>query len=158
MTSPAPRKRQRYQVPTHLDVEDTILSYGPIGLTQRQFFLLLAGLGAGYGTWKSWGALPLPSRVVLAVLPLLVAVLLALVRPGGRTLEATLLLLLRYAVIPRVAHWQPRAPRAAEWRPRGSEWAGVPLSRRWALDPPSDPPAGRARATSGERSARGRRR
>src|SRR5215218_10402800 len=118
--------RTRYQVPTHLDIEDKIVAYGPVGLTQRQLFLGLTGLAVGYGLFKTWPGLPLATRALLFAAPLLVIAPFALLRPGGRTLEGLLLLLVRYAATPRVARWAP--PRRA--RPTGVRTAATGPARR----------------------------
>ena len=133
--------RTRYQVPTHLDIEDKIVAYGPVGLTQRQLFLGLTGLAVGYGLFKTWPGLPLATRALLFAAPLLVIAPFALLRPGGRTLEGLLLLLVRYAATPRVTRWSPTPPRPADWRPHGSDWAGAPLGRGRELDVAGEGPA-----------------
>ena len=139
--------RTRYQVPTHLDIEDKIVAYGPIGLTQRQLFLGLTGLAVGYGLFKTWPGLPPATRALLFAAPLLVIAPFALLRPGGRTLEGLLLLLVRYAATPRVARWGPAPPRPADWRPHGGDWAGAPLGRGWELDVAGEGPVGEATPT-----------
>ena len=90
---------QRYEIPTHLDVEDRLFA----GLTPRQLLLLIMGLGLGYSVWQRLHhLLPLPLVLTLAALPAGVSLALATIRPDGRPLEQWLLAILRYLSVPKV--------------------------------------------------------
>lgn len=135
--------RTRHKIPTGLAVEDRLFSYGAISLTTRQFLLLLGGAAIGYGgVWQGWSGLPALPRVGIALIPLLLAAVVALARPGGRPLEAWVFVLLRHWSRPRVAVWRPRPPRPDDWRPVGPDWAELPAT-------------GGATATAASRGGRG---
>ena len=90
---------QRYEIPTHLDVEDRLFA----GLTPRQLLLLIMGLGLGYSVWQRLHhVLPLPLVLTLAALPGVMSLALATLRPDGRPLEQWLLAILRYLSVPKV--------------------------------------------------------
>ena len=106
---------ERQEIPTHLEVEDRVL----FGLTLRQGIIALVGLSLGYSLYAqlgqlSWpagdtvGHLPLVVRIVLGLLPALVAVALATIQPAGRPLEEWLFALARYAALPKECAWRPR--------------------------------------------------
>lgn len=121
--------RTRHKIPTGLTVEDRLFSYGAISLTTRQFLLLLGGAAIGYGgVWQGWSGLPAPPRVGIALIPLLLAAVVALARPGGRPLESWVFVLLRHWSRPRVAVWRPRPPRPEDWRLVGPDWAELPAA------------------------------
>lgn len=94
---------RRHEIPTHLDVADRAFA----GLTVRQLLTLAAGLALAYGAASDL-PLPLVPRLTLSAGALIVTVLLAVWRPGGRPDEEWAFVLLRYASIPRVAVWRPR--------------------------------------------------
>ena len=90
---------QRYEIPTHLEVEDQLFA----GLSPRQLLLLIMGIGLGYSFWQRfYHVLPLPLVVLLAALPGLASIALATLRPDDRHIEQWLLALLRYYSLARV--------------------------------------------------------
>lgn len=97
---------RRHEIPTHLDVEDRAF----YGLTIRQVMYLTAGAAGGYELWNQWPALPLVIRVSLAVPPILLALIVALVRPHGRSLDEWFFVALHHAAAPKISVWQPRHP------------------------------------------------
>lgn len=106
----------RHEIPTHLNVEDRAF----YGLSVRQVMYLTGGFSLGYGLWNQWGdALP-ALRLALALACAIVAVTLAIVRPGGRGFEEWAFIVLRYLTIPRRSVWRPSEPgttgRAADGR------------------------------------------
>ncbi len=103
---------RRHEIPTHLNVEDRAF----YGLTIRQVMYLTVGAAGGYELWNQWPSLPLVIRVILAVPPLLLALIFALVRPHGRGLDEWLFVALHYAAVPKLSVWQPRDP-----EPKGGE-------------------------------------
>ena len=121
--------RTRHKIPTGLTIEDRFIAYGALSLSLRQLMLLLGGAAIGYGgVWQGLPALPAPLRAVVALLPLLLALAVALAQPGGRAPESWAFVLLRHWSRPRVAVWSPRPPRLADWRPVGPDWAELPAT------------------------------
>ena len=102
--------RQRQEIPTHLEVEDRIL----FGLTLRQGVILLLGATIGYFFFARSGQaiagmqIPLALRVSLGLLPVVVALALALIQPAGRPLEDWLFAITRYLTMPKRCVWRPR--------------------------------------------------
>ncbi len=95
-----------HELPTHLAVEDRVLA----GLSMRQLLLLVSGACGAYALWLQLAWLPAGPRAALVALNLVGSLLLALWRPGGRGVEHWALILLRYALTPRVAVWRPAVP------------------------------------------------
>jgi hypothetical protein len=90
---------RRHEIPTHLDVEDRLFA----GLTPRQLLLLCMGIGLGYSLWQRLHHIfPVPLVLLLAIVPALVGVAFATIRPGDRPLEQWLLTVVRYAALPKV--------------------------------------------------------
>lgn len=136
--------RSRHKIPTGLTVEDRLIAYGALSLTTRQFLLLLGGAAIGYGgVWQGWDALPALPRAGVALIPPLLALMVALARPGGRALESWAFVLLRHWSRPPVAVWRPRSPRPEDWRPAGPDWAELPPTG--VSTPMVDPRGDRAR-------------
>jgi hypothetical protein len=102
---------QRHEIPTHLDVEDKLL----LGLTVRQVLIILLGCAIGYSLWHALGTAHWPTllRFLLSVIPALVAVVLAVLKPAGRPLELWVIIWLRYQAQPHIYTWRP----VAEERP-----------------------------------------
>ena len=135
--------RLRHEIPTHLNIEDRFIG----GLSLRQVLCLVVGLAGGYGLWAGWPALPPALRGTAAALCVLLAALVALVRPAGRGLEEWAFVLLHYAAVPRVALWSPAEPDPRDWQPRETDWAGGPTELYWELGG-SPPPAADEREVS----------
>ena len=117
----------RHEIPTHLNVEDKVL----LGLTIRQFMELMAGLAGTYSLWNQWPQLPLSCRAALTALSLVMTLVGALCRPGGRAMEEWLLVGLEYLATPRRTVWRPREPELAEWWPRRASWAELTPTLAW---------------------------
>jgi hypothetical protein len=126
----------RHQIPTHLDVQDTML----LGLTARQSMHLMAGLAAALAVWHqlaSATAAPVAVRATAVGLCLLATALLVLVRPHRRGLDDWAVVLLCYAAVPRTCVWSSEglpAFAAAGEPDEGRTWgafecAGAPASR-----------------------------
>ena len=106
---------KRYQIPTHLRVEDR-LTIGFFSFTIRQIAVLMLGGGAAFDVWQrfpvSTFALVLgePAAIWLrwgVALPIILATLaLALVKRHGHTLETWFLLWLRFRLLPRCYRWR----------------------------------------------------
>lgn len=100
-----------HTVPTHLRTPETVLSFGGVSLSARQFLLLLLGSALGYDLWLHLAAfahVPLGqvARFVLALVPLVGAAVLAFLRLAGRELFTWLLVYLRFAYRPRCFVWR----------------------------------------------------
>ena len=142
---------RRHEIPTHLDVEDKLFA----GLTPRQLLLLCLGVGLGYSLWQRWHqALMLPLALLLALLPALVSIVFATIRPDDRPLEHWLLTVARYATLAQAyvagrgpqdtldANGLPDALAAveAEWRAiQEAAGASTParMTDEWGLTPPA---------------------
>ena len=106
---------KRYQIPTHLKVEDR-LSIGFFSFTLRQIAVLMLGGGAAFDLWQRFpvatlalvlGETPATWLRVGLVLPIILATLaLALVKRHGHTLETWFLLWLRFRLRPCCYRWQ----------------------------------------------------
>jgi hypothetical protein len=119
--------RKHHEVPTHLNVEDKVL----YGLTVRQFLYLLVGSSATYSVWDQLAAFPLPLRVPVAVLCLVLTLAFALLRPADRPLEEWLAAALMYLATPRRTIWCPSEPRSTDWYPAGDNWQELVPSASW---------------------------
>jgi len=102
----------RYEIPTHLGVEDKAFA----GLTMRQLMTVAIGLAVAYAAVDQPPA-PFPVRLAIGSLVLVATLVLVLWRPAGRPVEDWMFVLLRYWSVPRIAIWRPRsvgAPRVEE--------------------------------------------
>jgi hypothetical protein len=118
---------RRHEIPTHLNVEDKAL----YGLSVRQVTYLTSGFSVGYGLWNQTGDLPIEARAACAASCALVAILFAVVRPGGRGLEEWAFVALRFAVVSRVCVWRPRDPHEAAQGADGGAWADLAPRPSW---------------------------
>jgi hypothetical protein len=117
-----------HEMPTHLNVEDTLL--GP--LTPSQLVRLAAGLSLAYITWDQLSVLPDPLRAALAGLLVLVTVMVACCRPAGVGLDAWALAGLAFALASRRLAWARPEPDFAEWRRvPAPDWAELEIELGW---------------------------
>ena len=134
-----------YEVPTHLNVEDTLL----LGLTPRQLVRLAAFTSLAYGLWDQVTVIPPVPRVLAAGLLALIGALVALVQPGGRPLDQWAFAGLAYGLAPRCFTWRRPDPEAAAWRlVDGTGWVDLSSALGWgeaetaeALEDEDDDPA-----------------
>jgi hypothetical protein len=68
-----------YELPTHLQVEDTLI----LGLTARELVRLMLGASLAYGLWDQAVWLPDEARLSMAIVLAILGVLVALVQPAG---------------------------------------------------------------------------
>ena len=122
---------RRYEVPTHLDVEDKVL----LGLTVRQFLYVLVGSSAAYAVWDQLAPLAGGLRIAAVAVCVLATLAFALVRPAGRALEEWLGAALLFGTSARRATWQPREPEAHQWRPTTPTWQELTPDAIWADGP-----------------------
>ena len=119
----------RHEIPTHLNVEDKPF----YGLSARQFADLIGGLGGTYSLWNQTPAWPIAPRLVVTLLSLTLALTVAVLKPGGRRLEAWLFVALHYMVTPKVTVWRRPDPTEADWAATRGEWVELTPSRlSWA--------------------------
>lgn len=102
--------RKTHVVPTHLRTPETVLSFGGLSLSARQFLLLLVGAALSYDLWKHLEALTtFPAGIVLALavaaFPALVACAFAFAHMAGRDLFAWVLAVFQYVIRPKRLIW-----------------------------------------------------
>lgn len=117
----------RHEIPTHLGVEDRAF----YGLTVRQVLALAVGFAVGYAIWNGLPDLALGPRLGLALVPLALAALFALLRPHRRGLEEWALVAARYAIVPKRRVWQPNDRRADAGSGRRARWQRLEPRPRW---------------------------
>jgi hypothetical protein len=112
---------QRYQIPTRLQTEDTVLTVGGLALTMRQSFILFLGGCLALICWHAldplflrWGGIGFVLHLVLTALPIVLALLLAMTRLHGRSLERWAIILWRYGQLPKAVIWRSTRFGAAE--------------------------------------------
>lgn len=98
-------------VPTHLRTPETVLSFGGVNLSARQFLLLLLGAACSYDVWKTLEVLfTFPGGMFLAaggaLFPAVIACALAFGQIASRPLAAWMLVLLRYVFRPKCLVWR----------------------------------------------------
>jgi len=132
-----------YELPTHLQVEDTLL----FGLTVRQLLRLVVCASLAYGLWDQTPWLPAPPRIALAAGLALLGLLLALLQPGGRPLDQWILAALLFALLPRLRLWRrvPEEPRTRHPDASGQDWAELAPEPGWLADQDRTPVAARSR-------------
>src|SRR5258708_6785144 len=98
-TMHTPRK---HVVPTHLNLPDQVLTLWSFSLSARVLLLLLVGAGMGGTVWQHLAVLghhAIPGeilRLLLALVPFLLNMVLACYQFAGRYLEVWLIVLMRY--------------------------------------------------------------
>ena len=111
-SSSPPTGSRKHTVPTHLNLPDQVLTLWSFSLTARQLLLLLVGGGMSGDLWHALAFLSHDTtvgqcvRVILALLPVLLALVLAWYRYAGRPLEVWCLVLVRYLRQPRRLVWR----------------------------------------------------
>jgi hypothetical protein len=117
MPSSLDTRRASSQHIPHLEVEDKLITLGPLVLTLRQTGILMLGGCVIFDLWKQcqgwlvWGTTGQVLRITLVVLLSLLCLACAYGRIAGRTYEAWLLVLWRYGWQTKLALWRslPRA-------------------------------------------------
>jgi hypothetical protein len=93
---------RKHLVPTHLNLPDQVLTLWSFSLSARQLLLLLVGAGIGGTVWQHLAPLEHHAlagqvlRLLVALLPFLLIVVLACYQYAGRSLEVWLIVLVRY--------------------------------------------------------------
>src|SRR3954469_137483 len=109
MDEPLSSLPRRHTTPTHLFLPDKLI----FGFTARQLLLFLVGGSASYGLWlqldvipASWGSPGLGLRLVVALPPALLFLLLAFCTVTGRPQELWGMVLLHFLSQPKTAVWR----------------------------------------------------
>lgn len=115
--APLPSGSKKHIVPTHLNLPDSILTIGGVGISARQLLLLMLGGGISGNLWYHLppvvpGLLGLLIRLLITSIPLDLAIIAGWVRYLGRPLEIWAVLLLRYWLRPKQYLW-----RSIRWYP-----------------------------------------
>ena len=103
---------RKHIVPTHLNLPDQVLTLWSFALSARQLLLLLVGGGLGGTLWQHLAGLGHAAapgeilRLLLALLPFLLALLIAWYHYAGRYLEVWLIVLMRYHLRPKRYLWR----------------------------------------------------
>ena len=118
---------RRHEIPTHLNVEDRAI----YGLTIRQVMYLTIGLSSGYGLWNQWPALPVVIRGALAALCVVLALVFAVLRPQGRSLDEWVFVALHHAAVPKVSVWRPHGEIVSHSVPSTSNWEDLTPRLSW---------------------------
>ena len=119
---------RKHIVPTHLNLPDQILTLWSFSLSARQLLLLLVGAGIGGTVWQHLAILGhhalagLALRLLVALVPFLLIVVLACYQYAGRYLEVWLIVLLRYQLRPRRYLWRSIRHCEAHLYPLASVW------------------------------------
>ena len=121
-----------------MNVEDKLINIGPFSLTLRQGFVLVLGgcIAANIWRWLSvldqFGSVGLIIRIGLISIPLLLALIVAIIRVADRHLEDWAMVLVRYYGLPKLYRWRHLPPSLRELpilqkdkrrsRGRGQHW------------------------------------
>jgi len=103
---------RKHIVPTHLNLPDQVRMLWSFSLSARALLLLLVGAGIGGTVWQHLAVLghhAVPGeilRLLLALLPFLLVLVLACYQCAGRHLEVWLIVLVRYQLRPKRYLWR----------------------------------------------------
>lgn len=122
--------RHRHEIPTHLNVEDKAF----YGFSARQVMYLTAGLSLSYGLWNQWPGVPIPLRITLIGVCLAATLILTLVRPHGRSLDAWAVVAVHYLVLPKVSVWRPPQPATDDQDATDGDWEELTPRLTWQGD------------------------
>jgi hypothetical protein len=64
------------------------------------------------------------------------ALVFALVRPSGRSLDEWVFVALHHAAVPKASIWRPREPDPSVWTRAGSEWEELKPQLAWKEEQP----------------------
>ena len=120
-----------YEVPTHLNVKDTIV----FGLGAHQLVRLAAACSLAYLVWDQATMLPPEVRIVVAGLLTTIGLLCALVQPAGRPLDRWALAAVLYLLLPRRFAWRCVERPPSDPGLDGSGWAELAPDLAWADHP-----------------------
>lgn len=117
-----------HEVPTHLNVEDTLI----FGLTPRQLVRVSIGATLAYAAWDQGPALPDELRLGLAAVLATFGLIVGLLKPAGRPLDQWILAALLFFVLPRRKVWR-RLTESCVWDEPAStpDWTELSLVPDW---------------------------
>ena len=124
-----------YEVPTHLNVSDTIV----FGLGAHQLVRVAAGGSLAYLVWDQASAVAPDVRAVVACLLIVASVACALLQPGGRPLDRWVVAGVLYLAMPRRYAWRRAQAMSRVAARDGSDWVSSSPELDWAA--PSAPDA-----------------
>src|SRR5262245_58409558 len=125
-----------YELPTHLDVQDTLI----FGLTARQLVRLAIGASIAYAFWDQAAALPGPVRFALTTAAVLAGLLFAVFQPGARPLDQWLLAAVVFCILPRRQLWRRDVPSLRPMRQTPARnWAELQPEPEWTITSNTDP-------------------
>jgi hypothetical protein len=131
-----------HEVPTHLNVEDTLLS----SLTPTQLVRLAVCASLAYGVWDQLALLPALARAGLAGVLVLVGLFEAFWQPEGCSLDAWALALLSFRLAARQLVWRRPEPDPADWcGPDAPDWADLTAELGWSEPDTTTRPSARFR-------------
>ena len=130
-----------YEVPTHLNVSDTIV----FGLGAHQLVRLAAGCSLGYLVWDQASVLPSDVRAAIAGLLVIAGLACALIQPDGRSLDSWVLAGVLYLAMPRRCAWRRAPVMTRHQAPDQSGWAESSPELEWATRPIPDAARGQRR-------------
>jgi hypothetical protein len=116
-----------YEVPTHLNVDDTVV----FGLTAAQLVRFSAAGSLAYGIWDQATMLPPEVRLVMAGLVAAAGLACAVFRPGERPLDQWVVVFLIYLLQPGRLAWR-REPARPGSPADGPGWAELAPDVDWA--------------------------
>jgi len=123
-----------YEVPTHLNVSDTIV----FGLGAHQLVRLAAGGSLAYLVWDQANAFAPEVRALLACLLIAAGAACALLQPGGRPLDRWAVAGLLYLATPRRYAWRRVQAMSRVAARDGSDWATSSPELDWVDRPNAD--------------------
>lgn len=119
--------RHRHEIPTHLNVEDKAF----YGFSARQVMYVTVGLSGSYTLWNQWPGIPVPFRLTLIGLCLVLTLILTLVRPHSRSLDEWAVVALHYRAMPRVSIWRPCEPAPPDRSSATGDWEELTPRLDW---------------------------
>ena len=120
-----------YEVPTHLNVKDTIV----FGLGAHQLVRLAVAGSLAYLVWDQANAVPPELRITVAGLLVAAGLLCALLQPGGRPLDRWFVAACLYLALPHHLAWRRIGRAADDLGLDGSGWAELSPDLTWAERP-----------------------
>lgn len=99
----------RFILPRFQNISLVILHYGNVEVTARQLTTLMLCALIAFNVFSHLAALPLVLRLILTALPILLILPFGWFSIAGRTLDAWLLIILRYRFQRKTHIWQQRS-------------------------------------------------
>lgn len=116
-------KSTLYQLQTKLyQVEDVLVTFGPLRLTLRQCMVLVLGGCISMDVWRSLGSFVALGEAgviiqwIIVSIPLLITLLITVLRVADRYTEHWVLVFYRYATTPSLYLWSPYRPARSQSR------------------------------------------